>query len=110
MAGFRKTGLLAANMFFATDCGAMKYFHEKVFLPHPPRGRKHSHADGQGLATKCLLRRQTESQRDSVHPEKRGANTFECVVEKTRHAGLETRYGRLGSLRHQGLPWFCRFH
>jgi hypothetical protein len=22
--------------------------------------------------------------------EKRGANTFECVVEKTRHAGLET--------------------
>jgi hypothetical protein len=21
---------------------------------------------------------------------KRGANTFECVVEKTRHAGLET--------------------
>jgi len=22
--------------------------------------------------------------------EKKGANTFECVVEKTRHAGLET--------------------
>ena len=20
------------------------------------------------------------------------------------------RYGRLGSLRHKGLPWFCRFH
>jgi hypothetical protein len=20
------------------------------------------------------------------------------------------RYGRLGSLRYKGLPWFCRFH
>jgi hypothetical protein len=26
MAGFRKTGLLAANAFVATACGAMKYF------------------------------------------------------------------------------------
>ena len=28
--------------------------------------------------------------------EKRGANTFECVVEKTRHAGLETCEPKLG--------------
>jgi len=27
-----------------------------------------SHADGDGPASKCLLRRQTESQRDSLHP------------------------------------------
>jgi len=31
MAGFRKTGLLAANAFFTTGCGAMKYFFEKDF-------------------------------------------------------------------------------
>jgi hypothetical protein len=31
MAGFRKTGLLAANAFFATRYGPMKYFYEKVF-------------------------------------------------------------------------------
>jgi len=36
MAGFRKTGLLAANVFFATYYGAMKYFCEKVFYRiHP---------------------------------------------------------------------------
>jgi len=34
----------------------------------PGGGWKHSHADGHGIATKCLLRRQTESQRDPVHP------------------------------------------
>jgi hypothetical protein len=28
--------------------------------------------------------------------ENRGANTFECVVEKTRHAGLETCEPKLG--------------
>ena len=33
----------------------------------PARGRKHACADGHGVATKCLLRRQTESQRDSAH-------------------------------------------
>jgi hypothetical protein len=36
MAGFRKTGLLAANVFFATYYGAMKYFCEKVvYRIHP---------------------------------------------------------------------------
>jgi len=37
MAGFQKTGLLAANAFVATRSGAMKYFFEKVFWPHPCR-------------------------------------------------------------------------
>jgi len=31
MAGFRKTGLLAANAFFTTRYGSTKYFCEKVF-------------------------------------------------------------------------------
>ena len=36
------------------------------------------------------------------------ANAFARGLERPRHAGLETRYGRLGSLRYKGLPWFCR--
>jgi len=40
MAGFRKTGLLAANVFFATGCRAMKYFCGKVFWAHPSRRRR----------------------------------------------------------------------
>jgi len=171
-------------LFFSDHQGKRPKNDSPMFQPawrHPANSGIIRQENSAGLAR--IFHSHSGKSREKPY-EKRGANTCECVVEKTRHAGLETcdtagweacattlecrcvsrrivarlqrlmaimaskpralpwavmwrpfrpcirtaileeesygisidgtaqglRYGRLGSLRYKGLPWFCRFH
>jgi hypothetical protein len=57
-------------------------------------GRNHPDGDGHDAATKCLLRRQTESQRDSVHHGRFAAQPLPPDAECRGRSSFQEEYGR----------------